>query len=189
MAQEIEVMFTNINKDEIRKKLKSVGAVLKRPEYKQFRINFDLIKPEKNKWIRVRDEGDKITLAYKEAGRKLEEQKEVEISTDNFEKTVDFLKAIGHKVQAIEETKREKWILDGAEVTIDTWPFIEPILEIEGESEEFIKKVSEKLGFNYKQGYFCTANVFYKEVYGKYIEELPAEKRILKFDLPNPFLD
>ena len=187
IMQEIEIMFANINKDEIRAKLKSIGARLKTPEYRQFRIIFDLIKPEPNKWIRVRDEGDKITLAYKEAGRKLEEQKEVEIFVDSFEKTVEFLKATGHQVRSIEETKREKWVLGGVEITIDTWPFLEPVLEIEGESQELIQKVSEKLGFDYEKGYFCTANVLYKEVYGKYIEELPVEKRILRFDSQNPF--
>lgn len=189
MAQEIEVMFIHINKEEMRAKLKTVGAILVRPEYDQHRTIFDLITSNQYKWIRVRDEGEQVTLSYKEAGFTLEAQQEIEIVVDSYEKTVAFLEATGHIVRSIQETKREQWLLDGAEVTIDTWPFIEPVLEIEGDSEEVIKNATEKLGFDYSKGIFSTVNVVYKEVYGRYIDELPKDKQILKFDSPNPFLE
>jgi adenylate cyclase class 2 len=188
MAQEIEVMFANIDKEELRNKLKELGAVLVRPEYNQHRTIFDLIHKGQYKWIRVRDEGVKVTLSYKEAGFTLEAQKEIEIVVDDYRKTIEFLQVTGHVVRSVQETKRELWVLDGAEVTIDTWPFIEPVVEIEGETEAIIKNATEKLGFDYTKGIFSTVNVIYKEVYGKYIDELPQEKQILTFDGLNPFL-
>ena len=58
MDIEFEAKFLNINKDEIREKLKQVGAELVRPEFWQKRINFDLPEETPHTWIRVRDEGD-----------------------------------------------------------------------------------------------------------------------------------
>ena len=66
MNTEIEAKFLNINKDDLREKLKSLGAELVFAEKKFQRITFD--NPElkaKNAWIRLRDEGGKVTLALK----------------------------------------------------------------------------------------------------------------------------
>ena len=67
MEIEYEATFTNINKEHIRQKLSSIGATLEREEYLQRRTVFNL--PKNNEiaggWLRVRDEGDKITLSLK----------------------------------------------------------------------------------------------------------------------------
>jgi len=34
-------------------------------------------------------------------------------------------------IASYQETRREKWMLDDAEVTIDTWPWIPTFIEIE----------------------------------------------------------
>ena len=67
MEIEYEATFPNINKDEIRKRLEKAGAILIRPEYLQKRVPFHLPKEKrsKGKFVRVRDEGDKITLSLK----------------------------------------------------------------------------------------------------------------------------
>lgn len=60
MSTEIEAKFININKEEIRKKLNSIGAVLTKPERLMRRKTFDFKNIElpagEFKWMRVRDE-------------------------------------------------------------------------------------------------------------------------------------
>jgi adenylate cyclase class 2 len=78
MKIEYEATFSNVDKDKIRSKLSEVGAKLERPEFLQKRSVFHL--PEGNHliggWMRVRDEGDKITMSVKVVdGNQIENQK------------------------------------------------------------------------------------------------------------------
>ena len=155
---EYEATFTNIDKDDIRQRLKNAGALLVKKEALMTRVNFDLpVGHEiKNAWLRVRDENDKITMSFKVVdGDKIEDQKEICLKIDNFEEAVKFLKSIGCELKAYQESRRELWVLDGVEITIDEWPYLEPYVEIEGKSEEAIKSVSNKLNFNYNEALFC----------------------------------
>lgn len=189
MKIEYEATFININKDEIREKLKKVGAELVRPEYLQKRIPFDLPKEKrsKGKWLRIRDEGNKITLSLKEVdGDKIESQKEICLEINNFDDAVSILKLIGCEPKSYQENKREFWKLDDVEVTIDTWPFLEPLVEVEGKSEEEVKKVSEKIGFDYSKALFCSTTTIYKMKYGISDDEVNNIKKIV-FDMENPF--
>lgn len=191
MQVEYEATFLNINKDEIRQKFKNAGAKLIRPEFLQKRISF---KPAVMKvsycWARVRDEGDKTTMSYKEAGMdKIEEQKEISLVVDNFERATQFLEAIGCKRKAFQESKREIWSLDDVEICIDEWPFLEPFVEVEGKSEEEIRKVSEKIGFDWKQARFCSVGAFYAEKYSIDRDIISNHTPLIVFDMENPFIN
>lgn len=191
MQVEYEATFLNINKDEIRQKFKNAGAKLIRPEFLQKRISF---KPAVMKvsycWARVRDEGDKTTMSYKEAGMdKIEEQKEISLVVDNFERATQFLEAIGCKRKAFQESKREIWSLDDVEICIDEWPFLEPFVEVEGKSEEEIRKVSEKIGFDWKQARFCSVGAFYAEKYSIDRDIISSHTPLIVFDMENPFIN
>jgi adenylate cyclase class IV len=66
MGIEYEAKYLNVDKDEVRARLKNAGALLVLPEFKQRRWVLDL--PHRSgydEWLRVRDEGNKITLSYK----------------------------------------------------------------------------------------------------------------------------
>ena len=66
MKTEFEAKYPKINKEKIRKKLKLIGAKLVFSERKFRRVTFVNSFLKKNKsWIRLRDEGDKVTLAVK----------------------------------------------------------------------------------------------------------------------------
>lgn len=190
MKIEYEATFTNINKDEVRERFLQAGATLVRPEYLQKRIPFYLPK-EKHRddaWLRVRDEGDKITLSLKVIdGDKIEDQKEICLEINNFEDAVELLKAIGCEPKSYQETKRELWKLDGVDITIDEWPFLEPFVEVEGDSEEVVKKVSEKLGFNYADALFCAVGKLYQMKYGISPDGINGFKKLV-FDMENPFV-
>jgi len=194
MQTEYEATFVNINRDVIREKLKQVGAVLVKPEVLMRRYTFNLPRghEHKDKFLRVRDEGDRITLSFKivpEGGAKnIDEQKEICFNVDNFDKAVDFLRTIGCQEKAYQETKRELWKIGDTEIVIDEWPFLEPLVEIEGQSEAIVKEVSAKLGFDYTKALFCAAGAIYAQKYG--LDENFINNHIPKntFDMENPFL-
>jgi len=191
MDTEYEATFLNIDKGEIRKKLKNIKAKLIKPEFLQKRFNF--IPPKiltKYSWIRVRDEGDKITMTYKAIkGDKIKDQKEINLIINNFQKGIDFLETIGCKKKAHQETKREIWSLDGVEICIDEWPFLEPFVEIEGKSEKEVKAVSKKLGFDYSKAWFCAVGLIYSKKYNIPAEVIDNEIKKITFNMKNPFLD
>ncbi|KKP68522.1 MAG: hypothetical protein UR66_C0005G0069 [Candidatus Moranbacteria bacterium GW2011_GWE1_35_17] len=190
MKIEFEATFTDINKDEIRDRLKKSGAVLTREEFLQKRVtfNFPVGHENKNGWLRVRDEGDKITMIIKIIdGEKIENQKEIGLTVDDFSEAVEFLETIGCRKKSYQETKRELWILDGVEVTIDEWPFLEPLVEVEGKSEEAVKNVSEKLGFDYAQAFFGCVSPLYAEKYNVPEEFVNNHVAEITFEGKNPF--
>lgn len=190
MEIEYEATFVNVDKDEIRQRLIKIGAKLIKPEFLQKRIVFDLPKGHERKhtWIRVRDEKDKITMSYKEiSGPNIEDQKEVNLIIDNFKAGKKFLKLIGCQRKAYQENKRELWKLDGVEICIDEWPFLEPFVEVEGKSEKEVKVVSEKIGFDYSEALFCAVGRIYREKYNAprgIMDKIPK----ITFDMENPFL-
>ncbi len=190
MAIEYEATFLNIDKDEIRKKLKDMGAKLIKPEFLQKRVVFNLPNPPcKHSWVRIRDEGDKITMTYKAIkGNKIEDQKEIELIVNDFNKAIDFLETIGCERKAYQENKRELWNLDNVEICIDEWPFLEPFVEVEGKSEKEVKVVSEKLGFDYSKAWFCAVGLLYSKKYNMPPEIINNEIKEITFDIENPFL-
>jgi adenylate cyclase, class 2 len=190
MHIEYEATFENVDKDEIRSRLKKAGAKLVRPEFSFRRVTLHLPTGHEipNAWLRVRDNGKKITQTLKIVSKgKIENQQELEITVDSFENTIEFLEKIGCRKKAFQETKREKWELDSVEVCIDEWPFLEPFIEVEGENEEDVRKVSEKLGFEWDRALFCAVGHLYERKYG--ISEEHFNDRIPKivFDMENPF--
>lgn len=189
MTIEYEAKFLNVDKHDIRTRLTKAGATLVRPEFLQRRIPFHLPPSARRKgsWLRVRDEGDKVTLTLKvQDGDKIEDQKEAEVVVSDFDTTVEILKGIGCEAKSYQETKRELWNLNGAEVTIDEWPFLEPFVEIEGSSEGEVTAAAEKLGFDYRQALFCAPGRLYQLKYGIPEDQINSMPQIV-FDGPNPF--
>ncbi len=194
MQTEYEATFVNIDKDEIREKLKSVGAVLVKPEVLMKRYVFYL--PEGHdrpgSFARVSDESDKITMSFKiiirGGSKNIEDQKEICLKIDNFENGVEFLKALDCEEKAYQESKREIWKINETEVCIDEWPFLEPFVEIEGPSEQEVKEVSEKLDFDYSQALFCAVGLIYAKKYGIDEGVINNTTPRITFDMENPFV-
>lgn len=189
MDIEYEAKFLNVDKDVMRARLAAARATLVRPEYLQRRIPFDLPgdRRSKDSWLRVRDEGDKVTLSLKAVdGDRIEDQREICITIDSFDEGVKLLDAIGCERKSYQETKRELWSFDGADVTIDEWPFLEPFVEIEAPSEAAVRTAAEKLGFDYTRAVFGSAGKLYFMKYGVWPDTVNRIKKIV-FDMENPF--
>jgi adenylate cyclase, class 2 len=194
MKIEYEATFPQIEKDDARSRLKKAGAHLVRPEFLQKRVVLGMPKGHETYggFVRVRDEGDKITLTFKIVGSEnITDQRETLVIVNNFDDTVELLKGIGCTPQAYEESTRELWTIGTVEITIDDWPFLGSLVEIEGGSEDEVKTVSGKLGLEWKNARFCTAGTLYKEKYGMGPVDLAEKTNALikiAFDGVNPFL-
>ncbi|MFA6094849.1 MAG: CYTH domain-containing protein [Candidatus Paceibacterota bacterium] len=164
MDIEIEAKFTDINPEEFRKKLTEAGAVLVHPEILMKRKVYEHPTNKQNDWFRVRDEGGKITMSYKKLNdRTLYGTQEISYTVPDFDQACRFLEATQLKFVSYQETKREAWKLGGAEITIDTWPWIPTFVEIEAGSEEEIKKACTALGLD-------IANAIHGSVENVYIQ-------------------
>ncbi|MDD3284856.1 MAG: CYTH domain-containing protein [Patescibacteria group bacterium] len=167
--EEIEVKFLNINTDLIIRKLEKLGAekVFNKTYYRKVFDYPDWRLDKDNSWLRLRDEGEKITLSFKKRinpglnGSNDEGMEEKEIEVSNFEKTADILLNIGLIEKHYIENKRIRYILDDIEFDIDFYPQLEPYLEIEAPSWEKINKAIELLELNSKdQKIFSTSQVY-----------------------------
>lgn len=188
MEIEYEAKFVHIDIDEVRARLAASGATCTRPEFLQRRWVLDLPNDQKSqfKWLRVRDEGDQITLSLKSNdGDTIEDQRESSVVIGDFDTTVDILKRIGCTPEAYQETRREIWTINNAEITIDTWPFMETFVEVEGPSEQAVKDAALATGFDWDQALFCGVNKLFQMKYGESTNIRTIPK--LVFDMENPF--
>ena len=87
------------------------------------------------------------------------------------------------------ETKRELWKINGVDIMIDTWPFLETFIEIEGENEENVRHVSEKLNFNWKDAIFAPVSELYKRKYKISEDRINNNTPKIVFDMKNPFIN
>ena len=170
MKTEVEVKFANINVDEIRDSLSRAGAVCEQPMRLMRRALIE--EPhhqDEHAFIRIRDEGDKITLTFKrhtdEAASSLDSVKEAEVEVSDFDTTVTIFSEAGWHYKTFQESKRETWTMDGVEVVIDIWPWLNPYIEIEGESEADIRETAEKLGLSWSDVIIGHIDVLYEMQY------------------------
>jgi adenylate cyclase class 2 len=191
---EFEAKFYPVNKDEYRKKLLSLGAVLKHPERKMVRIVADdRANPgfDKSGYIRIRDEGNLIRLSLKQTaneGGNLTDQKEIDVEVSDFEKTKAILEASGIIFNRRQETFREEWTYKNSEITIDTWPGLSTYSEIESPTEEEVKEIASELGFDWNKKIITAAAEVYAKVYGLNINEVLEKISNITFE-NNPFID
>lgn len=189
MKTEYEATFLGIDREELTAHLNALGAMLTRPEYVQRRVTLELPKEKQdpNTWLRVRDEGSgKVTLTLKSVdGKSIAGQKEILVEVGSFDDTVALLESIGCERKSYQESRRELWQFSDTEIAIDTWPFLDPYVELEGPSEELVREAAVLLGFDYERAIFDTVNGIYKKKYGKTLDELKLTS--LTFDMNNPF--
>lgn len=189
MQTEIEAKWLNIDKDLLRDKLKAAGAVLINPERLMSRRVFDFPDArlnDKGAWVRVRNEGDKVTMSYKQQfDRSLHGTKEATVKVDNFDSASEFLYLLGLNSKSYQETKRESWKLGDVEVEIDTWPWIPSFVELEGTSESAVREAAEKLKLDFSEALHGSVELAYQAVYDVTEAEIDHWEQILFIDVPD----
>lgn len=188
MQTEIEAKWLEINFDEMRQRLKEIGAKLVYPERQMTRRTYDFhdrrLEDDKG-WVRVRDEGDKITLSYKQlSDRTLHGTKEVSVEVSDFKNACLFLESIGFESKSFQETKRESWKYGDIEIELDTWPWIPGFVEIEAPNENALKEFAKKLGLDYSKALHGSVEPAYQAVYDVTEEEINGWEEIRFTDVP-----
>ncbi len=170
MNQEYEVKILNIEVADIEAKLKKLGAT-KEGDYFYRSCSFDYpgFPMDKNaSWVRLRDEGDKIMMAYKKRlGVKSnkgddEGMEQIEFEIKDYEVAKLFLLKIGMIVKFESEKKRTRWKKDGVEFDIDTWPKLKPYLEIESSSHAKVDEAMSWLGMDKRDALRCSSTQIYE---------------------------
>lgn len=167
MQTEIEAKFIQIDHDAIRQQLKSLGGVCNQPMRLMRRIVFvNEALTSRYGWLRVRDEGDKTTLSYKQRDNlDIHGTKEIETAVEDFEAAVQIIRQTGDWSESYQESKRETWRLGEVEVVLDEWPWLDPLIEIEGPSAELVEAVAIKLGFDMKDAVYGSVMSAYRRQY------------------------
>lgn len=108
------------------------------------------------KWIRLRQDGEivEITIKYiysNKANYNIDEVKEIEIKTDNFEMANKLIEEMGYYRKKLAEKKRDSYSYQGMDIEIDEWPLLEPYIEIEGTNIDKIYELANLLGYSKEQ--------------------------------------
>ncbi len=170
MQTEIEAKFLNIDHDMMREKLRAIGAICEQPMRVMRRVTFDFpdgsLRKKHNGWARVRDEGNKITMSYKQLNdRSFQGTKEVNVTINDFDEGCKLLEALGLQKGGYQETKRESWKLGAIEIELDEWPWAKPYMEIEGPTEEAVRGLADSLGLDWAKVLHGSVEVVYTAEY------------------------
>lgn len=169
--EEVEVKFLSINPEQLEARLQKLGAQkIFDKIYRRRVFDFpDLRLDKAGAWVRLRDEGDKVTLVFKQrlgvmsddGNTNDQSMNEIEIIVADYNQTGLFLENIGLKEKFYEENRRIRYILDDLEFDLDFWPMLEPYLEIEAPSWERISQAIALLELNPQdQKIFSTQQIY-----------------------------
>lgn len=188
MHTEIEAKWLAIDPNMMRHKLQTIGADLVYPERMMVRSVYDFPDGRLSKqgaWVRVRDEGDKITLSFKQLQeRTLHGTKEVTVVVGNYEDTCQLLRSVGLVQKAYQETKRESWQLGNVEIEIDTWPWAPPLIEIEAPNERALRATAKKLGLLMATAQYGSNEIAYTSIYNVSEDDVNSWPEITFGDIP-----
>ncbi|MEK7095242.1 MAG: CYTH domain-containing protein, partial [Patescibacteria group bacterium] len=138
--------------------------------YKRITFDFpDLNLHDKGAWLRLRDEGDRVTLTWKKRlGMKAHDgsasddgMEEVEVVVSDFDQTATILRSIGMVDKFYQENRRTRYKKGVVEFDIDIWPRLNPYLEIESSSWEEVDKAINELGLDPKDKKIFSTNQIY----------------------------
>lgn len=186
MNYEIEAQFLGVDKNDIRKKLRNIGAELVKPEVLMKRTVFYT---GEHSFARVRDEGEgKIVMTYKNVSddKSILGTKEVNVEIDNYDNGILFMKGCGLEIKAEQESYRETWKYGNVEICIDTWPWIPTFIEIEGPSEDEVWETAVKLRLKKDDAKFGSVDTTYQYYYGIDTDTVNLHTPKILFDMDPP---
>lgn len=168
MSKEFESKFLNIDVDNIRTKLKQIGATLDHKKTAYFRTVFHRCTDNVKGYARVRQEArGKVTSTVKIYNDpKFPEEYEITVN-GTYDDTTKFISSLGLQKKAVQETYRERWTHPRAhELCIDWIPGIPAYLEIDCTTEEDMNHLITVLEMDLSQQRFGAFDAQYEEYYG-----------------------
>lgn len=193
MNQEIEAKFLHIDIEKTRQQLKKSGAKLIQPmtDVRRVIMDFPDYKLDKKRaWLRIRENSPgNVTLTYKQKNAKdvlIDGVTEIEVMVAEYDQISQIFKAIGLIEKSTQHTKRETWKIGNCEVVIDVWPWVDPYIEIESETEQVVRDTADRLGFKWSDAKFGDIGVVYFDEYDMSEDELYKDLKYLDADQPIP---
>ena len=182
MHTEYEARILDIDKDILQKRLTELGAEkIADYDYKRRVYNFNPVTDKK--WIRLRTNGTKTTLTIKEVvDYAIDGTKEMEIEVSDFEETDKILNELGYVSHTYQENKRTRYVLNGIEIDIDSWPYIPTYVEIEVKTIEEVESTIEILNLDKTKQTSVDVQSVFKEFYNIDIASMPIVKFGEKLD-------
>jgi adenylate cyclase class 2 len=153
-GQETEAKFYVQDLERIRKSLESLDAHLIQPRVLEMNLRFDL--PDSSlrtqgRVLRLRRDTE-TRLTYKGGNKNTRgvlSREEIEFIVEDFEKAKKFLEALGYQQIFYYEKYRTTYELDKTLIMLDELPY-GTFVEIEGDAEETIRALSERLDLNWE---------------------------------------
>lgn len=188
MEVEYEGRILDISPEEMRTKARALGGYMKAPLTLYRRSVFKLCDVERG-FVRVRDEGDKITMTAKIFKNKdFPEEYELGIK-DSFESGQAFLRALNLTEKAYHETIREKWFIprrigsasELCELTIDYIPGLPAYSEIECKNQSDLRRACQLLNVKYGDLIFGGYGNVFVHYYGMAAKDINDEIPRLTF--------
>lgn len=187
MNPEFEARFLNIDPNVIIDRLRDQNATQTMPRTLMRRVvlkNQDIA--DRGGWLRLRDQGDKTTLTYKEADQGdgapgIDSILEAEVEVSDFRAAQQLLEAMGFVTLRYQENYREEWHLDGVTFDLDTWPDLPTYLEIEGPNEADVQAAASTVGLDYATATFGSVDDVYVSLLNR---DILAESRLVFTDRP-----
>jgi predicted adenylyl cyclase CyaB len=163
MPLEYEYRYFDFDKKQILKLLEENGGIQK--GHYLFRVMIFTHPLDKTSVIRIRDEGYRITMTYKENTNK-EFQNENEVIINNFDQGVNIFLGLGCKKKYYFEKMREIWNISNTEIVFDTSPGLTEIMEIESNTKKELLKIVLLLKLNNIPHDTSTNAQLYEELFG-----------------------
>lgn len=167
-TKELEARFLEIDTEQIKKKLKELGANDLGEDVLYEIIFYDkaLTWKSERRFVRLRKTRNGTFLSYKHKPKKESlDMEEVEILVDDWKKTKLLLERTGLVAYREQEKRRHTFRLGEVICDIDTWPSVPSYLEIEGETEKAIKTTAESLGLSWNNAVFYGAGYILEHFY------------------------
>ncbi len=118
------------------------------------------------RFVRLRKSGEKTKITYKEHRElSVDGAHEIEFEIGDLEKAATLFEKIGLFPYRRQQKKRHSFELGEIMVDIDTWPKIPSYVELEGPSEEILKKAALNLGFDWQYAVFDDAKTIIEKRY------------------------
>lgn len=172
---EIECRFLEIDKGALIAKLLSIGAT----DFGEKMLEETIIYDKEGKWrdenrfVRIRKVGDHTELTYKEhRSHEVDGAYEIEFEIGDYAKAEMLFEKIGLTPWRHQQKLRHTLKLDGVTFDIDTWPNVPPYVEIEAGSEQELKDMVEKIGYDWKDTIFNNAAWVLENKYNTKVKDL-----------------
>lgn len=163
MPKEYEYRFNDYNKKEIITKLKELGA--KYFGTFKFRVMVFIDQNNSEKYIRIRDEGHRVTMTIK---NNLTDKFPIEneVIINDFDEGINILLQLNCKKKYYYEKYREIWNLKNSEVIFDMNPGIPELMEVESLKKTELDYLCKKLELNISNYQGFSNNKLYLDLFG-----------------------